>query len=88
MPRTIIETVGAIVGGIFAAMLILMGVALMCRALLAALDVIVPDSRPAIVMTKADFPLCVTVKPGPLLRSPQGKVDYRLGEPFNDRGTS
>lgn len=36
----------------------------------------------------ADFPLCVTVKPRPLLRSPQGRVDYRPGEPFNDKGIS
>lgn len=36
----------------------------------------------------ADFPICVTVKPPPLLRTPKGKADYRMGEPFNDGGTA
>jgi hypothetical protein len=34
----------------------------------------------------ADFPACVTIRPAPLLRTPNGRVDYRLGKPSNDRG--
>jgi hypothetical protein len=44
------------------------------------------EQEPAATVAPADFPLCVTVKPRPLLRSPQGRVDYRVGEPLNDRG--
>jgi len=34
----------------------------------------------------ADFPVCVTVKPAPLLRGPKGRMDYRTGGRFNDNG--
>jgi hypothetical protein len=37
---------------------------------------------------KADFPLCVTIKPQPLLRTPHGRTDFRLGEPMNDKGAT
>lgn len=44
------------------------------------------DPAPPPLLVRADFPICVTVKPSPLLRSPQHGSDYRLGEPFNDKG--
>jgi hypothetical protein len=37
---------------------------------------------------KADFPVCVTIKPQPLLRTPHGRTDFRLGEPMNDKGAT
>jgi hypothetical protein len=39
-------------------------------------------------LVKADYQQCVTVEPPPLLRTPQDRVDYRLGQPFNDKGVS
>jgi hypothetical protein len=47
--------------------------------------------RPAnqgLPIVHADFPLCVTIKPPPLLRSPDNAHDFRLGRPFNDKGTA
>lgn len=39
-------------------------------------------------LVNADYPLCVTIKPPPLLRSPDNAHDFRLGRPFNDEGTA
>lgn len=43
---------------------------------------------PPTLLIDADYPRCVTVKNAPLLRSPGGKMDYRPGVAFNDRGNA
>lgn len=85
------RTIGLIVSGIFGALVMLLGLAMLMRALIGAIDALVPDPPPRQIAVKsvlrsADFPLCVTVKPAPLLRTPNGPVDYRLGQPSRDRG--
>lgn len=47
-----------------------------------------PHTNPASPIRKSDFPACVTLRPPPLLRSPQHHYDLRLGKPFNDKGTA
>jgi hypothetical protein len=37
-------------------------------------------------LVQADYPFCQTIRPPALLRTPNGRVDYRLGKPSNDRG--
>jgi hypothetical protein len=58
------------------------------RGLLDLVDRLVPDPPPpTVLVTRADFPLCVTVKPPPLLRSPDGPADKRINpNAFNDKG--
>jgi hypothetical protein len=44
----------------------------------------IEQTRPP--LARADYPLCVTVRPSPLLRTPRGSMDMRVGDPANDRG--
>jgi hypothetical protein len=37
---------------------------------------------------RADYAACAAPPSQPLLRSPRGKYDMRLGQPFNDKGIS
>jgi hypothetical protein len=46
------------------------------------------EERQRILITPADYQECVIVRTAPLLRSPEGRVDYRLGTRFNDKGVS
>jgi hypothetical protein len=45
------------------------------------------DPTPPPLLVRADYPVCVTVRPPSLLRSPQHRVDYRADpNAFNDKG--
>jgi hypothetical protein len=78
-----IATTAARLGGV---LLMLLGAAALCRAALDGADRLLAGPSPPLV--QADFPLCVNVKPPPLLREPEGRLDYRPGQGFNDKGIS
>jgi hypothetical protein len=59
-------------------------VVLICIAVLDVLERF--DPTPSSLFVQADCPVCATVKSTPLLRTPSGRLDYRLGKPSNDRG--
>lgn len=66
---------------------VIIGVLLIVIALLAldrrsASELMIED----VSLHRADFPACVTIRPTPLLRTPKGRLDYRVGKPSNDRG--
>lgn len=50
--------------------------------------ILVSTERVGMAPAPVDYPRCVTLRPPPLLRSPQHHYDLRLGQPFNDKGTA
>jgi hypothetical protein len=63
--------------------------AIWCMALLALSCLNDRSTNGGLPLVAADYPLCVTVKPPSLLRSPQGRLDYRADPgAFNDKGVS
>lgn len=66
---------------LFALMLAVIALGLATIAMIEA-----KETNNGLPLVHADFPSCVTVRPSPLLRTPTGRLDYRLGKPSNDRG--
>lgn len=66
------------------------GFALMLTAIaLGLVNIALLEAKPVnagLPVVRSDFPACVTVHLEPLLRTPRGRLDYRLGKPSNDRG--